>query len=97
MESSRQEYWNGLPYLPPGDLPNLGIEPRSPALQADSLVSQPPGKHQCIVDFAIITTSVILFESAVAICDIIDVHIGPFCSCCCSLDLANAVLGVSHG
>ena len=31
----RQEYWSGLPYLPPGDLPNLGIEPRSPALQVD--------------------------------------------------------------
>ena len=34
---SRQEYWSGLPYLPPGDLPNPGIEPGSPALQADSL------------------------------------------------------------
>ena len=39
---SRQEYWRGLP--PPGDLPNPGIEPRSPALQADSLPSEPPGK-----------------------------------------------------
>ena len=95
MGFSRQEYWSGLPHPPPGDLPNPGIEPRSPALQADSLLSQPPGKHQCIVDIAIIT-SVILFESAVAMCDVIDVHIGPFCSCCCSLDLANAVLGVSH-
>ena len=37
MEFSRQEYWNGLPSSSPGDLPNLGIEPRSPALQADSL------------------------------------------------------------
>ena len=86
-----------MPHPPPGDLPNPGIEPRSPALQADSLLSQTPGKHQCIVDIAIITSSVILFESAVAMCDVIDVHIGPFCSCCCSLDLANAVLGVSHG
>ena len=34
---SRQEYWNGLPCLPPGDLPNPGIEPRPPTLQADSL------------------------------------------------------------
>ena len=32
----RQEYWSGLPYPPPGDLPNPGTKPRSPALQADS-------------------------------------------------------------
>ena len=41
---SRQEYWSGLPCPPPGDLPNPGIEPRSPALQADSLLSEPPVK-----------------------------------------------------
>ena len=41
---SRQEYWSGLPCSPPGDLPNLQIEPRSPALQADSFPSEPPGK-----------------------------------------------------
>ena len=39
---SRQEYWSGLPFLSPGDLPNPGIEPRSPALQADALTSEPP-------------------------------------------------------
>ena len=39
---SRQEYWNGLPFPSPGDLPDPGIEPRSPALQADSLPSEPP-------------------------------------------------------
>ena len=44
MEFSRQEYWSGLPFPPPGDLPNPGIKPRSPALQADSLPSEPPGK-----------------------------------------------------
>ena len=44
--SSEQEYWNGLPYLPPGNLPNWGIEPRSPALQADSLPTEPLGKPQ---------------------------------------------------
>ena len=44
MEFSRQEYWNGLPFPSPGDLPNPGIEPRSPALQADALPSEPPGK-----------------------------------------------------
>ena len=41
---SRQEYWSGLPCPPPGDLPHPGIEPRSPTLQADSLLSEPPGK-----------------------------------------------------
>ena len=45
MGFSRQEYWGGLPCPhPPGDLPNPGIEPRSPTLQADSLPSEPPGK-----------------------------------------------------
>ena len=39
---SRQEYWSGLPFPSPGDLPNPGIEPRSPALQADALTSEPP-------------------------------------------------------
>ena len=41
---SRQEYWGGLPCPPPGDLPNPGFEPRSPTLQADSLLTEPPGK-----------------------------------------------------
>ena len=40
----RQEYWNGLPFPSPRDLPNPGIEPRSPALQEDSLLSEPTGK-----------------------------------------------------
>ena len=44
MGFCRQEYWSGLPFPSPGDLPNPGIEPRSPALQADSLPSDPPGK-----------------------------------------------------
>ena len=46
MEFSRQEYWSGLPFPFPGDLPNPGIEPRSPALQADALPLEPPGKPQ---------------------------------------------------
>ena len=44
MGFSRQEYWSGLPFPSPGDLPDPGIEPRSPALQADALPSEPPGK-----------------------------------------------------
>ena len=44
MGFSSQEYWSGLPFLSPGDLPDPGIEPGSPALQADSLPSEPPGR-----------------------------------------------------
>ena len=44
MEFSRQEYWSRLPLPSPGDLPDPGIEPGSPALQADSLPSEPPNK-----------------------------------------------------
>ena len=43
----RQEHWSGLPFPSPEDLPNPGIEPRSPALQADALTSEPPGKPTC--------------------------------------------------
>ena len=44
MEFSQQEYWNGQPFPSPGDLPNPEIKPGSPELQADSLLSEPPGK-----------------------------------------------------
>ena len=44
MGFSRQESWSGLPFPSPGDLSNPGIKPGSPALQADSLLSEPPGK-----------------------------------------------------
>ena len=44
VEFSRQEYWSGLPFPSPGDRPNPGFEPGSPALQADSLPSESPGK-----------------------------------------------------
>ena len=44
MGFSRQEYWSGLPFPSPGDLPDPGIEPRSPAFQADALTSESPGK-----------------------------------------------------
>ena len=46
MEFSRQEYWSGLPFPSPEDLPNSGIEPWSPALQADSLPFEPAGKSK---------------------------------------------------
>ena len=44
MKFSRLEYWSGLPFPFPGDLPDPGIEPGSPTLQADALPSEPPGK-----------------------------------------------------
>ena len=50
MGFSRQEYWSGLPLPSPGDLPNQGIEPRSLALQADALISEPPGTPGGILD-----------------------------------------------
>ena len=54
MEFSRQEDWSGWPLPSPGDLPGPGIEPRSPALQADTLLSEPPGKsYISINDFQI--------------------------------------------
>ena len=46
MKFSRQEYWSGLPCPPPGDPPNPGIQHRSPAFQADSLASEPPGSRR---------------------------------------------------
>ena len=44
MEFSTQEYWSGLPCPPPGNLPDPGVEPRSPALQVDSSPSEPSGR-----------------------------------------------------
>ena len=46
MGFSRQEYWSRLPFSPPGDLPDTGIESGSPALQVDSLLTEPPGNSK---------------------------------------------------
>ena len=57
MEYSRQVYCSGLLFPSPGDLPNPGIKPRSRALQADSLLSEPPGKlvrNRNVIQFSII-------------------------------------------
>ena len=53
MGFSRQESWSGLPFPSPGDLPDPGIEPGSPALQADTLPSQPPGGVSYNIHFKI--------------------------------------------
>ena len=52
MGFSRQEYWSGLPFPSPEDLPDPGVKPRSPALQADALTSEPPGKPLCYLPFS---------------------------------------------
>ena len=54
MGFSRQEYWNGLPCPSPGDLPDPGIEPRSTALQADALPSEPPRKSSVNLQLVVI-------------------------------------------
>ena len=51
MVFSRQEYWSGLPSPSPKDIPDPGIEPGSPALQADSLPSEPPEKQPGSIHF----------------------------------------------
>ena len=50
MGFSRQECWGGLPFPSPGNLPSPGIEPKSPALQADSLPPEPPGEPNIVMD-----------------------------------------------
>ena len=60
---SRQECWSGLPFPSPGDLPNPGIEPGSPVLQADALPSEPPGKLTLYEAFLILPSGQFLFTS----------------------------------
>ena len=48
MGFARQEYWSGLPFPSPGDLPGPGIEPGSPTLEADALTSDSPGKPRLV-------------------------------------------------
>ena len=49
----QQEYWSGLPFPPPGDLPDMGIEFWSPALQANPLLTEPPGKPSYLLEHLI--------------------------------------------
>ena len=57
MGFSRQEYWSGLPFPSPGNLPNLGIEPGSPALHPDALPSEPLGKPKALINLIFLPTS----------------------------------------
>ena len=61
IEFSRQEFWSGLPFPSPGDLPDPGIKPGSPTLQADSLSSEPQGNAD------IVGAGVFLYEALVII------------------------------
>ena len=62
MGFSRQEYCSGLPFPSPGDLPNPRIKPRSPALQADALTSEPPGKPKKMLNMKLPFLSQIIFS-----------------------------------
>ena len=50
MEFPRQEYWSGLPFPPPGDLPDSGIKPKSPSLTGEFFTPEPPGKPLDVSD-----------------------------------------------
>ena len=64
MEFSRQEYWSGVPLPSPGDLSDAGVEPKSPALQADALLSEPPGAcMSCLYILEINPLSVVSFAT----------------------------------
>ena len=64
MGFSRQECWSGLPFPSPGDLSDPGIEPESPALQADALPSEPPGKP--ILAYVVVSKiSVVIYVSKI--------------------------------
>ena len=66
MGFSRQEYWSGLPFPSPGDLPDPGIEPGSPALQADTLPSEPPPDNHLVVSDSLRTPWTIAHQGALS-------------------------------
>ena len=61
---SREAHWNGLPFPSPGDLPKVGIKPRSPALQADSLLSEPQRRNEICKASALVGAASIASDSA---------------------------------
>ena len=82
MEFSRQGYWMGLPFPSPGDLPNPGIEPRSPSVQADALLAEPLGKP--------LTYAVKFKEYIIFMCLCVYMCV---CVCVCVYSLNNAING----
>ena len=79
MEFSRQEYWNGLPFPSPGDLPDAGIEPRSSELQADTLPSEPPRKAMTNLDSRVKSRDITLPNKV----HIVKAMVFPVVSCGC--------------
>ena len=86
MGFSRQEHWSGLPFSSPGGFSNPGIEPRSPALQADSLPSEAPGngrgKSRC-QDTAVFNTGLFEFLSSLLL-KFMYVFLAALGLCCCT-------------
>ena len=68
MEFSKPEYWSGQPFPSPGDLPNPGIEPTSPTLQADSLPAEPQGKPKTHIGYAMLLLLLLSHFSRVQLC-----------------------------
>ena len=68
MGFSRQEYWSGLPFPSPGDLPDPGIEPGSPTFQAEALTSEPPGKLYAYVTPFVIVPQFLYFSILFSVC-----------------------------
>ena len=104
MEFARQEYWSRFPFSSPGNLPHPGVEPGFPALQADSLLSELPGKPS--VQFSLVA------QSCLTLCDPMDysmpgspvhhqlpelaqTHVVPFSFCLQSFP-ASAYFLLSH-
>ena len=83
MEFSRPEYWSGLPFPSPGDLPNSGIEPASPILQADSLSPEPPEKPHVSFRVCYISPSFNVFKvlSCCGVSQNVILHFKFFCIC----------------
>ena len=82
MEFSKQEYWSGLPFPSPGELPNLGIEHKSFTLQADSLPSQPPEKPMMEVGECLlgVKKALIVFVTWMLSTPLLILLFTPFCA-----------------
>ena len=98
MGFSRQEYWSGLPFPSPGDLPYPGIKPGSPAFQADALTSEPSGKPSPFFQFSSVQSlSHVRLFATPWILSLVDIK--SFCICGCAFFFSlmfclSAVLGL---
>ena len=95
MGFSRQEYWNGLPFPPPGDLPDPRIEPMTPTLQASSFLSEPAGKHKSFISWGKLHGPSL--EGLPWKTDVLNIHTYPKSTFSClnnSNDHSNAVCDV---